>query len=305
LIGVRVQRIDLPLQFERQAGALFGRLNSIQTEFGRARNRKDATPDSIEQAYQMSEQGRKIIFRDLVEYLRDGEVLLQPKEKILANLRESGISSDFLLGALNGVYIPGKREKAISARTTFEALMSMPQAERDRTWAQLIATDPTTAKSLIPMMKEAAMGRTEEERMLLSVNSSDGSRARMIAMISLSQPDPTLQNLKYRELVSRGMARGETSQWLFGDPAKAARIWAEARSLTTKGQMPEYLPVPEANSTPPTNPGASMRPPAVFVPINPPPPPPTPGQKTSFKEGRLYKDPTTGTIRMYRNGQFV
>jgi len=305
LIGVRVQRIDLPLQFERQAGALFGRLNSIQTEFGRARNRKDATPDSIEQAYQMSEQGRKIIFRDLVEYLRDGEVLLQPKEKILANLRESGISSDFLLGALNGVYIPGKKEKAISARTTFEALMSMPQAERDRTWAQLIATDPTTAKSLIPMMKEAAMGRTEEERMLLSVNSSDGSRARMIAMISLSQPDPTLQNLKYRELVSRGMARGETSQWLFGDPTKATRIWAEARSLTAKGQMPEYLPVPEANSTPPTNPGASMRPPAGFVPINPPPPPPTPGQKTSFKEGRLYKDPTTGTIRMYRNGQFV
>ena len=305
LAGVRVQRIDLPLQFERQAGALFGRLNKVQTTFGEARNRKDATPASIEEAYQMFEQGRKIIFRDLVEYIRDGEVLLQPKDKILANLRESGISSEFLLGALNGVYIPGKKEKATSARDTFEALMALPEAKRDQTWAQLIATDPTTAKSLIPMMKEAAMGRTEEERMLLSVNSSDGSRARMIAMISLSQPDPTLQNLKYRELVSRGMARGETSQWLFGDPTKATRIWAEARSLTTKGQMPEYLPLPEPNSTPPTNPGASMRPPAVFVPINPPPPPPTPGQKTSFKEGRLYKDPTTGTIRMYRNGQFV
>jgi hypothetical protein len=30
-----------------------------------------------------------------------------------------------------------------------------------------------------------------------------------------------------------------------------------------------------------------------------------PGKKTSFKEGRLYKDPTTGVVKIYRNGAFV
>ena len=34
-------------------------------------------------------------------------------------------------------------------------------------------------------------------------------------------------------------------------------------------------------------------------------PPPVPGKKTSFIEGRLYRDPTTGVMKVYRNGQFV
>jgi hypothetical protein len=34
-------------------------------------------------------------------------------------------------------------------------------------------------------------------------------------------------------------------------------------------------------------------------------PAPVPGKKTSFIEGRLYRDPTTGVMKVYRNGQFV
>jgi hypothetical protein len=29
------------------------------------------------------------------------------------------------------------------------------------------------------------------------------------------------------------------------------------------------------------------------------------GKKTSMKEGKLYRDPTTGVMKIYRNGQFV
>jgi hypothetical protein len=30
-----------------------------------------------------------------------------------------------------------------------------------------------------------------------------------------------------------------------------------------------------------------------------------PGKKTSFKEGKLYRDPTSGVMKVYRNGAFV
>ena len=305
LAGIRVQRINLPLQFERHAGELFSRLNDARTEFGRARNRKDATPASIEEAYQMSEQSRKIVFRDLVQHIRDGELLKQPKEQILTNLREAGIPSDLLLGAVNRFYVPGMKEQTISARERFEAMMMLPEAKRMAMWSSIQATEPMLAKAFRPLFKEMAQARTQEERMILALDDNDGTRARLIAQMILTQPTPTAQQVKYQELFQRGMIRGQTANQLYGDPDQAAKIWAEATVMLKNGRNPALFPQQSPDATPPTNPGATMRRPPVAPAPVPQPVAPAPAPSSKFREGQYYKDKTTGQIRQYVNGQFV
>lgn len=303
--GIRINRIDIPLQFERKAGELFGRFNEASTEFGRARNRKDATPESIETAYQMMEQSRKIIWRDTIEYLRDGENLNQPKDKMLKNLRESGLPSDFLLGVMNGFYVPGKKINAMSAREQFQILMSQNQRGFDEMWANIVANNPTMAKAMRPMFREVGMGRTEEDRMILSMDDNDGTRARTIAQILLKIPDLAQRQLKLQDMSNRGLIRGQTAVQLYEDPVQAAKTWAEAKVRLQMNQPP--MPPREPDSTAPTQPGATMKASPSLTPappiVLPPAPKPTPLGK--FREGGLYRDPTAGNLMRYQNGQFV
>lgn len=307
LAGVRVQRINLPLQFERHAGELFSRFNDARTEFGRARNRKDATPGSIEEAYQMSEQSRKIIFRDLVQHIRDGELLKQPKEQVLTNLRKAGIPSDLLLGAINGFYVPGMKEQTISARERFEAMMLQPEAKRLAMWSQIQATEPMLARAFRPLFQEMAQARTQEERMILALDDNDGTRARMIAQMILKQPNQITQQIKYQELLQRGMIKGQTANQLYGDPQQAAKIWSEAAVLLKNGSNPVYFPQVTPDATLPTSPGATMRRPQAAPAPAPQPVAPTrtPAPSSKFKEGQYYRDKPTGKIMQYVNGQFV
>lgn len=307
LAGVRVQRITPQLQFERHAGELFSRLNKAATTFGELRNRRDTTPEALETGYQMMEQSRKIVFRDLVEHIRDGELLKQPKELIISQLREQGIPSDLLLGALNGFYVPGKKEKGVSARDRFEAMMIQPEAQRLATWSQIQATEPMLAKAFRPLFQEMAQGRTQEERMILSLDDNDGTRARMIAQMILKQPNQITQQIKYQELLQRGMIKGQTANQLYGDPQQAAKIWSEAAVLLKNGSNPVYFPQVTPDATPPTNPGATMRRPQAAPAPAPQSVAPTkvPVPSSKFREGQYYKDKTTGEIRQYVNGQFV
>ena len=302
--GVRINRIDIPLQFERKAGELFGRFNEASTDFGRARNRKDATPESIETAYQMMEQSRKIIWRDTVEYLRDGENLNQPKDKMLKNLRESGLPSDFLLGVMNGFYVPGKKINAMTAREQFQILMSQNQKGADEMWAQIVASNPTLAKAMRPMFREVAMGRTEEDRMVLAMDDNDGTRARTIAQILLTIPDLTQRQIKFEDMSNRGLIKGQTAVQLYGDPIQSAKIWAEAKVRLQMGQLP--LSPREPDSTPATQAQSAMRPgPQPVATPAAPPPPPKIEPIGKFKEGGFYRDRTTGGLVRYQNGQFV
>jgi hypothetical protein len=302
LAGVRVQRIDLPLQFKRHAGELFGRLNEAQTTFGNARTRKDATPESIDTAYQMLEQSRRIIWRDVVQHLRDGELLNQPKDRILKDLRESKLPADFLLGAMNGFYVPGKRDRGVTPREQFQVMLSLPAAEADAMWARIVSTDPNMAKAMRPMFREVAIGRTEEERMILAMDANDGTRAKVIAQAILNLPDDNARKAKWTEWSERGLIKGQTANLLYGDPIESAKVWAEARVRQQMGTPP--MPPREPNSTPPTNPGATMRRPAPVAPP-PPAPAPRPSPLTQFKEGAYYQDPTTKEVRQYVNGRFV
>lgn len=335
LMGVRVQRINLPLQFERQAGELFSRINEARTEFGRARNRKDATPESIEKAYQLSEQSRKIVYRDLVQYLNDAQLLRQDRETTLRMLQKAGIPSDFLLGAINKIYVPGTKEKEVPAREQFEAMKRLPQAEQDAEWMRVQMTDPKLHKQYQALEREREAGITSEIRMLKNLDEDNGQRARMIAQLIIDAGDEQAQEQKAQEFRSYGLTKGETGRWLYDDPELKAKTWAEARALLETGKNPNYLPLPSAPSieqpaAKPAQPRGSIEQPAP-KPLQLPPqedvfrdgqgrlwrqlpngkyqkvtePPPVPGKKTSFIEGKLYRDPTTGVMKVYRNGQFV
>lgn len=330
LMGVRLQRINLPLQFERQAGELFSRVNDARTEFGRARNRKDATPESIETAYQMSEQSRRIVYRDLVQYLDDAKLLGQDREATVRMLQRAGVPSDFLLGAINRIYVPGAKEKEVSARDQFEAMKLLPEAKQMAEWTRIQMEDPKLAKQFQKFGQEAARGVTSEVRMLQNLDEDNGQRARMIAQLVLNEGEDT-REAKLQEFRNAGLIKGETGRMLFGDSEAASKIWAEADVLLRTGKNPNFLPLPSSSVVEgppkPAEPPKRATPPVQSAPQENvfrdsqtgklwrqlpdgryeevTQPPPVPGKKTSFIEGRLYRDPTTGVMKVYRNGQFV
>ena len=213
------------------------------------------------------------------------------------------MNPELLLGAIIGVYIPGEKEAKVTARDVYLKLQQLEPGKRDAEMARLAAADPMMARRVLPYLREDLRGRTQMEKLILSLDAEDGSRAQMIALIAASQPTEAAKNLMYQHMLERGLATGVTGSWLQGE--KKQNIWANARAMLDGERV---LPKPSIDLTPPTEPGKTMKaPPAPavppqrklrFVPDEPP-------VKTSFKEGRLYKDPTTGTIRMYRNGQFV
>ena len=246
LMGVRLHRINLPLQFERQAGELFSRINDARTEFGRARNRKDATPESIETAYQMSEQSRRIVYRDLVQYLDDAKLLGQDREATVRTLQRAGVPSDFLLGAMNQIYIPGTKDKQVSARDQFEAIKRLPEAEQMAQWTRIQMTDPKLAKQFQQFGQEETRGITSEIRMLKNLDEDNGQRARMIAQLVLNAGEDG-RDIKLQEFRSAGLIKGETGRQLFGDSDVASKTWAEADVLLRTGKNPNFLPLPSSS----------------------------------------------------------
>ena len=291
LLGVRLQRINLPLQFERQAGELFSRINEARTEFGRARNRKDATPESIETAYQMSEQSRKIVYRDLVQYLDDAKLLSQDREATIRMLQKAGVPSDFLLGAINKIYVPGTKEKDVSARDQFEALKRLPEAEQDAERLRLQSEDPRLKKQFQALEREKRAGITSEVRMIRNIDEEDGKRARFIAQLILNAGDAKAQGLKQEELRSFGLLSGETGRWLYTNPELKAKTWAEARVLLETGKNPNYLPLPTSSVE---QAPAPVAPPARPKPAAPPAQPAPQNDVFRDDQGRLWRQLPNG-----------
>ena len=291
LLGARLQRINLPLQFERQAGELFSRINEARTEFGRARNRKDATPESVESAYQLSEQSRRIVYRDLVQYLDDAKMLSQDREATIRLLQKAGIPSDFLLGAINKIYVPGAKEKQVSARDEFEAIKRLPEAEQLAQWTRIQMEDPKLAKQFQKFGQEEARGITLEVRMLQNLDEDNGQRARMIAQLVLNETEDN-RGPKLQEFRNAGLIKGETGRQLFGDSDAASKIWAEADVLLRTGKNPNFLPLPSSSAV--QGPPKPAEPPKrATSPTQPPP-----------QEG-LFRDSETGKLwRQLPNGQY-
>lgn len=304
LMGVRLHRINLPLQFERQAGELFSRINDARTEFGRARNRKDATPESIETAYQMSEQSRRIVYRDLVQYLDDAKLLGQNRDETIRMLQKAGVPSDFLLGAINKIYIPGTKEKEVSARDQFEAIKRLPEAEQMAQWTRIQMTDPKLAKQFQQFGQEETRGITSEIRMLKNLDEDNGQRARMIAQLVLNAGEDG-RDIKLQEFRSAGLIKGETGRQLFGDSDAASKTWAEAEVLLQTGKNPNFLPLPSSSIEAAPRPALpynarqieSMK--TLEQPTQPTPPIQLP------PEGEVFQDDSTGkTYRKRPDGSY-
>lgn len=75
------------------------------------------------------------------------------------------------------------------------------------------------------------MGVTPEDKMIMSLNDADGSRAKMIARILLQYPLEEAEVIK-KGFRSRGVTRGITEQYLFGDNMN--KTWAEAAATVSR-----------------------------------------------------------------------
>lgn len=281
LFGVRVHRLNLPLQYRRRANTIAARFNTALSEFRKVRDRLDTTPAKLDEAYELSEQSRKIVFRDLVGYLRGGVIAQQPTDQMVKNLREAGVSSELIFNAITGVYTPGPKEATVTARERYDlAMRGKPEGERLATWANIQRTDPALARAWREFAREESMQRTEVDRVLLNFEERDGTRAQKAAIYILSKPTQAERDATYQGLVNRGVLRGPTLARLTANDEASAKLWAEADQLVKTGKALNALALPPSGG-----------------PLASPPP--------RYVEGRIYQDRTTKKKVRYQNGQFV
>lgn len=240
LVGLRVNRLDIPMQYERRASGLGDRLKLAHQDVNRLTERKDTKPDDLEFAYRMQETARKRILGDIRTYIDDGMEMLQPREKLIENLGKRGVSADLILGAINGYYVPGRKGKDPTLEERLAAVEELPQAQKDAAWNQLIASDLVTAKAMRGLKeskeKEAALGVTPEDKLFLGMSITDGSRARNVARHLIFKSGDNLKAMEplYRQMEDKRIITPEV-QYQLDNP----KVWSEARASLKAGLAPK------------------------------------------------------------------
>lgn len=181
LAGVRAQTIDFNLAAEYKAREL-GRRWTDATLLYRTMQGRNVPEADLEAAYARSEQARQTVFSVVQNYLRLGRVAGVPDDALVKNLRAAGgLSADELLGALDGRYVAGSREKRESGAALIERVAKLPEEQRASELVRAITADPRLARSLQREVETLAKGITQRDRLVLALNVNDGSRARWIA----------------------------------------------------------------------------------------------------------------------------
>jgi hypothetical protein len=233
LFGYRLNRLDLPTQFKRQAADFGGRLREIGSEFKRVLNRKDSRTEDVDRAYGLQEQARKRVLGEIKTYLDDAVELKQNRTDSIANLADAGVSSELILGAINGYYVPGDKDQEPSLGEKFDALMKLPEGKRDAEWALLMERDEQTARDMIPLFKARERGLSDEEKLFLRMSTKDGRRARNVATFILNLPNEQARSAAYERLLETQVINQEVDgQLTDGDGA----VWAQARAALKSGK---------------------------------------------------------------------
>lgn len=223
--GYRLNRLDVPKQFARLGHDFGGRLREIGTQFTRVLNQPTSKPSDVENAYQIQEAGRQRVYNDVKTYLQDGVELSQKQSDMIAHLQKGGVSTELILGALSGYYVPGKKDKKPTLQERFDSLVALPEAEKQAAWGALMKDEPLVAKAMIPQFKKEVRNLTNEDKLLGGLAIDDGTRARNVARLIMMEPNENQKKALYRYYQEHRIVTPAVMMQL-ADP----QIWAQAKS---------------------------------------------------------------------------
>lgn len=180
LMGARVTRLNLETRFEQQAHGLGARLSASQEWRAKQDRMAQGGQEGLDKSYQAAEAQRQKVFTDTVQYIKDAATLKQPFDKTIANLRGAGLGSEFILGALDGKYVPGPKDKAAANQEIVDWLQNLPEEKRKVEENRLLMENRGLALFMRSQKRDEMRGMTARDQLVKSLEIPGGTRAKWI-----------------------------------------------------------------------------------------------------------------------------
>lgn len=186
--GVRLYRIDLPTRFRADAAKLTESIARDQRDYSSAKRRSIGEDDKVA-AYERFEARRRNAWEKTAQMVQDARTMGYSDEELVKMLKEGGIPSRLLVGAMDGLYLPTDINETLGPAEQFEeweaaGIKTLPQLREKIT--AIAKTDRPRAMSLMNHLKDVVVderrGITPAEKLMLSFPQADGSRARYISL---------------------------------------------------------------------------------------------------------------------------
>jgi hypothetical protein len=171
LFGRRINRVNLPYRFEREAFDMSRRLAEVHSSYAGVRRREEANaPEKVDAAYQIGEQRRQVVFKDLTQYIADARVLGYDEEKTVGWLRKGGVPAEIALGALEGRYTPGERLHAKTGAELLAEIRAKPAAEQLGAFVAEVTKNPAFIATVKGAMLDDARGVTQRDKLVAALD---------------------------------------------------------------------------------------------------------------------------------------
>ena len=212
LAGMRVSRLNIPYRFEREAYGFSKRLSEVSKATAAVRR------DDPQAAYAQSEEGRKKVFADIQQYLADAKTLKQDQEKMIVNLKTAGVPAQLILSAIDGQYIPGRDGSKPTASEILASMRLLPADQQKAEFNRLALEDRSMANAVRSLQREELydekLGRTQYDKLIGSLNKSDGERARYLQARMDAMPTPEARREYLREMQRKGFVPADVYRQL-------------------------------------------------------------------------------------------
>jgi len=171
LVGRRINRVNLPYRFEREAFDMSRRLAEVHSSYAGVRRREETNaPEKVDQAYQIGEQRRQVVFKDLTQYIADARVLGYDEDKTVAWMRKGGVPAEIALGALEGRYTPGERLHAKTGQELLAEIRAKPAAEQLSAFVAEVTKNPAFISTVKGAMLDQARGVTQRDKLVAALD---------------------------------------------------------------------------------------------------------------------------------------
>jgi hypothetical protein len=207
LMGARVNRLNLPYRFEREAYGFSSRLQDLGRSVSGMKKQDPAKAESV------MEEGRQKIFTDIMQYVEDAQTLQQDPTVVLKNLKNAGLPAPLLLSVLDGKYMPAPLDDGRPTASQIVAqLKEMPAQQMKAEFNRLVLSDAVMASSVKNAYradaKATVLGLTERDKLIMALNVPKGERARYIQarvddMATPEERQALLQEFKRKGIINK------------------------------------------------------------------------------------------------------
>ena len=181
--GIRKKTLNPYSRLKTNAFELSKGMSNDRIIYASARNRAldDAGKEKAYQEYNLLHEAGFDKVKQVVDNSRN---LGLTDEEIALTLKEGRLDSQTILGAITDIYMPPPVEKDRSAELLTDEVMDLPVSERASKISKIARKQPQVAASVLrrvkSQMRDLALGVDEIDRLIGSLDTNDGTRAKYI-----------------------------------------------------------------------------------------------------------------------------